>query len=100
MHDKNTGENCAYSEPLCEERHTRIDAMTDRFLARIEALEVCAVKLTQMIERYDAQLLSHETRIGSLERKPVARFERVAWYALCALLGAAATAVAEKFTWV
>ncbi len=87
--DRHGAEDCAYSEPLCEERH-----------ARIEALEVCAVKLTQMIERYDTQLLSHETRIGSLERKPAARFERAAWYALCALLGAMATAVAEKFTWL
>ena len=43
----------------------------------------------------DSQLVSHESRLATLEQKPASRMERILWYALCALLGAAATAVAD-----
>ena len=95
MSTKENEKDCAFSEPLCEERHARIDAVTDRFLERIVALEVCTVKLTHMVEHYVSQLVCHESRLATLEQKPASRMERIIWYALCALLGAAATAIAD-----
>ena len=98
MFEKETGVGSSVGDALCHERHGKIDAAMDRYLERIEQLEVCTVKLTQVIERYDAQLAAHESRICGLEQKPVENTARLFWYAVCALMGAVAAVLVEYLT--
>lgn len=98
MFDKDMSTGTPVGETLCNERHGKIDAAMDRYLERIEQLEVCTVKLTQVIERYDVQLAAHESRICGLEQKPAQNAARLLWYAVCAVMGAIAAVLAEYLT--
>lgn len=95
MFDKDMSTGSPVGDALCHERHGKIDAAMERYLERIEQLEVCTVKLTQVIERYDAQLAAHENRIYGLEQKPAQNTARLLWYAVCAVMGAVAAVLAE-----
>ena len=98
MFEKEPSAGTPVGDALCHERHGKIDAAMERYLERIEQLEVCTVKLTQVIERYDAQLAAHESRIYGLEQKPAQNTARLVWYAVCALMGAVAAVLAEYLT--
>ena len=65
--------------------------------SKIDSLEKCTIKLTEMVDRYDRLAQGQEARIAALERKPGLVLERAIGYALSVVLGALASALAGYF---
>ena len=86
-----------YKRVLCEERHERIEARLTKHGEQIDSLEKCAIKLTEMVDRYDQMVEQQHLRIDALERKPGQLLERAIGYALSVALGALASALAGYF---
>lgn len=86
-----------YDHDLCDERHGRLDSELRHFEDKAERVELCTVKLTQIIERHDKQIDLHEKRINRIERHSGVQFERLIWYTISALLGALAAAATDHF---
>lgn len=86
-----------YKEVLCDERHDRIEARLTKHGEQIDSLEKCAIKLTEMVDRYDLLVSSQEARIRALERKPGLFFESVIGYVASAVLGALGSALVGYF---
>ncbi len=82
-----------FNRELCRERHENISRELREDDERIDCLEKCTIKLTQMIEKYDLRLDDHQRRITAIETKPVKFVEKMIWYAVSALLGALAGAI-------
>lgn len=93
MHDNSR----EYTPELCDERHGRIELDLRHIEDKVERVELCTVKLTQIIERHDKQIEAQESRIGRLERRTGVQLERMVWYALSAALGALAASATEYF---
>lgn len=58
------------SKELCEERSTQTRRRLDKHADTIDALRVCSVKLTEMVEIHNERLKDHESRLDDLERRP------------------------------
>ncbi|MBQ7411686.1 MAG: hypothetical protein IJW10_02120 [Clostridia bacterium] len=58
------------NKELCEERSTQTRRRLDKHADTIDALKVCSVKLTEMVEIHNERLKDHESRLDDLESKP------------------------------
>ena len=57
------------SKELCNERSEQTRRRLDKHSDTIDALKVCSVKLTEMVEIHNQRLSDHESRLDSLERR-------------------------------
>jgi hypothetical protein len=57
---------------------------------KLETLEICTVKLTDMIERHDKIIDEQKVKIEALEKHPGAMLQKLLWYAVSAVAGALA----------
>ncbi len=55
---------------ICDERSTQTRRRLDKHADTIDALKVCSVKLTEMVEIHNERLKDHESRLDDLERRP------------------------------
>lgn len=58
------------SRELCEERSRQTLRRLDKHADTIDALKVCSVKLTEMVEIHNERLKDHESRLDDLEKRP------------------------------
>jgi hypothetical protein len=58
------------NKELCDERSTQTRRRLDKHSDTIDALRVCTVKLTEMVEIHNERLKDHESRLDDLERRP------------------------------
>ena len=84
-----------YSSELCDERHDRLDFDVCHIGEKLEKLEICTVKLTDMIERHDKIIELQEERLNAVQNAPTARLQKLLWYFLSAVVGALAVALTD-----
>lgn len=84
-----------YSSELCDERHDRLDFDVCHMSEKLEKLEICTVKLTDMIERHDKIIERQEEQLSSIQGAPAARLQKLLWYFLSAVAGALAVALTD-----
>ncbi|MBQ9161741.1 MAG: hypothetical protein IJX74_00555 [Clostridia bacterium] len=84
-----------YSAELCDERHDRLDFDIRHVEEKLEKLEICTVKLTDMIERHDKMIDAQQEKISTLEKHPGAQLQKILWYAISAVAGALAVALTD-----
>ncbi|MBO5212535.1 MAG: hypothetical protein J6B60_03245 [Clostridia bacterium] len=58
------------SKELCEERAQRTEKRLDKHSSAIDELCACSVKLTEMMRIHNERIDDHESRLGSLEKRP------------------------------
>ena len=58
------------SKELCKERSEQARRRLDKHSDTIDALKVCSVKLTEMVEIHNQRLSDHESRLDNLEKRP------------------------------
>lgn len=58
------------SKELCNERSMNTQRRLDKHSDTIDALRVCSVKLTEMVEIHNEKLSDHENRLDTLEKRP------------------------------
>ena len=86
-----------YNKELCEERHSRIEDRLSKHSERIDSLEKCVIKLTEMIERHDNECKDSDQRLSAIETKPMATIGRIFGYAATAILGAISSWLVQYF---
>ncbi len=84
-----------YSAELCDERHARMDFDLHHVEEKLEKLEICTVKLTDMIERHDKIIDEQKVKIEALEKHPGAILQKLLWYAVSAVAGALAVTLTD-----
>ncbi|MBE6693535.1 MAG: hypothetical protein E7589_02065 [Ruminococcaceae bacterium] len=84
-----------YSAELCDERHDRLDFDIRHVEEKLEKLEICTVKLTDMIERHDKMIDAQQEKLGAIEKAPITRLQKLLWYAVSAVAGALAVALTD-----
>ena len=99
-HDGPRGHGCRsaerdYSSELCDERHDRLDFDVCHIGEKLEKLEICTVKLTDMIERHDKIIERQEEKINAIQTAPATRIQKLLWYFLSAVAGALAVALTD-----
>ena len=62
---------------ICDERSTQTRRRLDKHSDTIDALKVCSVKLTEMVEIHNQRLSDHESRLDSLENRPSSILSKV-----------------------
>lgn len=67
-----------FSKELCNERSKQTQKRLDKHSDTIDALKVCSVKLTEMVEIHNERLKDHETRLDSLENRPSSLLSKIA----------------------
>ena len=55
---------------ICDERSKQTRRRLDKHSDTIDALKVCSVKLTEMVEIHNERLKDHESRLDDLEKRP------------------------------
>jgi hypothetical protein len=65
------------SKELCKERSEQTRRRLDKHSDTIDALKVCSVKLTEMVEIHNQRLSDHESRLDSLENRPSSILSKV-----------------------
>ncbi|MBO5374620.1 MAG: hypothetical protein J6A54_04145 [Clostridia bacterium] len=63
---------------ICDERSKQTRRRLDKHSDTIDALKVCSVKLTEMVEIHNERLKDHESRLDDLERRPSSILSKVA----------------------
>lgn len=58
------------TKELCDERSKQARRRLDKHSDTIDALKVCSVKLTEMVEIHNERLKDHESRLDDLEKRP------------------------------
>lgn len=86
-----------FNKELCEERHARIEERLSRQEQKIDSLEKCVIKLTEMIERHDNECKDSDIRISAIEAKPMATVGKICGYAATAILGAISSWIVQYF---
>ncbi len=86
-----------FNKELCAERHDRIEEELLRHDDKIDSLEKCTIKLTQMIDRHEEQCDEYETRLKMLENKPLDIFTKIMSYLLSTGCGALAAWLVQRF---
>lgn len=80
-----------FNKELCSERHERIEHELEKREEKIDSLEKCTIKLTQMIDKHEMMCEEHKNRIQKLEGRPIGVTLKILGYAVSAFLGAVAT---------
>ena len=65
------------STELCNERSTQNQCRLDKHESTLDALMICSVKLTELVEIHNERLKDHETRLDSLESRPASMISRI-----------------------
>ncbi|MBQ8163591.1 MAG: hypothetical protein IJZ93_04415 [Clostridia bacterium] len=65
------------SKELCDERASRTEKRLDKHSSTIDELRACSVKLTEMLQIHNERIHDHETRLGSLEKRPSNIFGKI-----------------------
>lgn len=72
----------SYSLELCEERHKSINGCLsdqkdklEKYETDIKDVQQAIVVLTQLQTRHDDEIRDHESRIRTMEQKPVKRYD-------------------------
>ncbi|MBR2296507.1 MAG: hypothetical protein IKA43_03765 [Clostridia bacterium] len=65
------------STELCNERSTQNQRRLDKHESTLDALMICSVKLTELVEIHNERLKDHETRLDSLESRPASVISRI-----------------------
>ncbi len=76
------------SRDLCNERSTQSQRRLDKHESTLDALMVCSVKLTELVEIHNERLKDHETRLDVLESRPASIIARVVDALISALVAA------------
>lgn len=65
------------SRELCNERSAQNQRRLDKHESTLDALMICSVKLTELVEIHNERLKDHETRLDSLESRPASVISRI-----------------------
>ncbi len=87
----------SYNGELCEERHERIDDLLARHEEKIDCLEKCTIKLTQMIEMHDLICTENKEKIEKINSRPIDWISKIVTLVLSAVCGAISAGLLERF---
>ncbi len=81
-------ESKEYNKELCEERHERIDERLRASGQKLDNIENCTIKLTQIVEMQTEQINENRARIEEIASRPGDMVGKIVGLALSALAGA------------
>ena len=77
MNDYVTHDEYAGREKLCDERFARDKHQIDENRDMLREIRECNIRLSQIIERHDKELTSHEKRLTAIEHAPADTFGKL-----------------------